>query len=233
MSPRRLLGAAVAAVALAAAAVPSAPAQAATTIQPGVFIETSVGLCTTNFVYNGTGARAGKTYIGTAAHCVKKVGDDVALADSNEVFGDVAALGNANVDQADWALIEVRSAFLARVSPAVKGHPQYPTGHTVASQTRTGDVIQLSGYGTGFSVSGPTREKRQGTLSFDDATTHGVVAPLVWGDSGGPLVHVATGRALGLVSRLCVGSCTEIGPTIEGVLAKAAAAGFPVTVRTV
>ena len=213
--------------------VPTPPATAAVTIQPGVFIESGAGLCTANFVYDGTGVRAGKTYIGTAAHCVGKVGEDIALVDTGEVFGDVAAFGDEDADNTDWALIEVRTAFLPRLSPAVKGHSQYPTGVTTSTQTLAGDAVQLSGYGMGFSTTGPTREKRLGTLSFDDPEIHGVVAPLIFGDSGGPLIHVPTGRALGLVSRLCVGSCTEVGPTIQGVLAKASAAGFPVAVRTV
>ncbi len=228
---RSLLVVALAAVGISA--MPAPPASAAVTIQPGTFIETSIGLCTTNFVYNGTGGKAGITYIGTAAHCVDKVGQDVALADTGEVFGDVAALGNEDADNTDWALIQIRTAFLPRVSPAMKGSPQYPTGVTTSTQTLTGDAVQLSGYGVGFSTTSPTRERRIGTLSFDDPEIHGVVAPLIFGDSGGPLVHIPTGRALGLVSRLCVGTCTEIGPTIEGVLAKAAAKGFTVTVRTV
>ena len=32
-------------------------------------------------------------------------------------------------------------------------------------------------------------------------------------------MHVETGRALGLVSRLCLGTCTSVGPTIEGIFA--------------
>lgn len=228
---RTLLIAALAATGLAI--VPASPARAAVTIQPGVYIETSIGLCTANFVYDGTGSKAGITYIGTAAHCIDKVGDDVKLADSGEVFGDVAAFGSADGDSTDWALIQIRSAFLSRVSAAVKGHPQYPTGVTTHTQTIVGDAVQLSGYGLGFSTTGATREKRVGTLSFDDPEVHAVAAPIIYGDSGGPLVHIPTGRALGLVSRLCIGTCTEIGPTIEGTLAKAAAKGFTTSVRTV
>ena len=66
-----------------------------------------------------------------------------------------------------------------------------------------------------------------------DAESHEVIAPLIFGDSGGPLVHVASGKAYGIVSRLCIGVCEEEGPTVEGLLAKAAARGFTVTLRTV
>ena len=202
-------------------------------IQPGQRIETSAGLCTSNFVYNGTGARLGKTYIGTAAHCVVSVGQDVVLSATGEVFGDVAAIGDADFDATDWALIEIRPAFLARVNPAVKGNTSYPTGVTTAATTATGDQVQISGYGTGFEISNLSRERRTGTLTYDDANIHEVIAPLIFGDSGGPLVHIPTGRALGIVSRLCVGTCEEVGPTVQGLMAKAAAAGFPTTLRTV
>ena len=46
-------------------------------------------------------------------------------------------------------------------------------------------------------------------------------------------MHVGTGKALGIVSRLCVGVCSEEGPTVQGILAKAASRGFSVTLRTV
>jgi hypothetical protein len=70
-------------------------------------------------------------------------------------------------------------------------------------------------------------------MGFDDNELYDVTGPIHWGDSGGPLVHVRTGKALGIVSRLCAGACSEEGPTVQGILAKAAAAGFPVTLRTV
>jgi hypothetical protein len=70
-------------------------------------------------------------------------------------------------------------------------------------------------------------------LTYDDAETFGVVGPLIHGDSGGPLVHIPTGKALGSETGLCVGLCTDEGPTVQGILAKAAAAGFPVELRTV
>lgn len=50
-----------------------APAQAATTtIQPGdMIVIDGSAVCTINFVYDGTGALAGKVYVGTAAHCIE------------------------------------------------------------------------------------------------------------------------------------------------------------------
>jgi hypothetical protein len=107
-------------------------------------------------------AGSGKTYLGTAAHCVSSSGQPLRDIDGT-AFGKVA-------------FIEVDPEDLGRVSPAVKGHPQYPKGSTVP---------------------------------------------------------VRTGKALGIVSRLCAGACSEEGPTVQCILAKAAAAGFSVTLRTV
>ena len=115
----------------------------------------------------------------------------------------------------------------------VKGWPAYPKGATVPSDTLTGDSIQLSGYGLGYGTTQPTQEQRTAVMGFDDASTYDVSGPIHWGDSGGPLVHKRTGKALGIVSRLCAGACSEEGPAVQGILAKAAAAGFPVTLRTV
>ena len=221
MHPHRLLPAVVVAAFLA-----FAPPALGSHIQPGAYHETDVGACTLNFVYDGSGG----PYMGTAAHCVDRVGDDV-RDENGAVFGDVAAIGNADETAHDWALIRVRSEFLTHVNPAVKGHPQYPTGVTTASETAAGDRVQLSGYGVGFGLTPPTREERQGVLTFDDSETHEVLATLIFGDSGGPLVHIPTGKALGIVSRLCIGLCEEEGPTVEGILAKAAAQGFSVSVR--
>jgi hypothetical protein len=228
-----LLVAAVASTLVVGAGPRAAPAGASgETIQPGVEISTSVGGCTLNFIYDGTGALAGRVFGGTAAHCVSAVGQPVQLG-SGETFGTVALIGDQDVTVQDYAFIEILPSLVGRVSPAMKGNPSYPTGVATAAETSTGDLVQLSGYGLGFGLTGPTQERRVGVVSSDDAELHQVVAPLIFGDSGGPLVHVATGKAYGIVSRLCIGLCEEEGPTVQGLLAKAAARGFTVALRTV
>ncbi|HVF33556.1 MAG TPA: trypsin-like serine protease [Acidimicrobiales bacterium] len=201
-------------------------------IQPGVEIVTGDAGCTLNFIYDGTGDLAGKVYGGTAAHCVSAVGQSSQLG-TGETFGTVALVGDENSTVADYAFIEILPALHSRVNPAMKGHPSYPRGVTTAAETTIGDVVQLSGYGLGFGLTKPTQEQRVGVVSADDHEMHMVVAPLIFGDSGGPLVHVPTGKAWGIVSRLCLGVCEEEGPTVAGLLAKAAARGFTVQLRTV
>ncbi len=210
-----------------AVALPGA-AQAAVTLQPGAYHETDAGSCTLNFAYAGNG----KTYLGTAAHCVSSIGQRVRDIEGVE-FGSVAFIGDANTTEWDFAFIEVDAEDLARVSPAVKGHPAYPKGATVPADTLTGDTIQLSGYGLGYDTTPATQENRQALMGSDDAELYTVAGPIHWGDSGGPLVHIASGKALGIVSRLCAGACSAEGPTVQGILAKAAARGFAVTLRTV
>jgi hypothetical protein len=215
---------------LATAALGAAPAaaQAAPTLQPGAYHETSAGSCTMNFVYTG----GTKTYLGTAAHCVSRVGETVQDSEGT-TFGKVAFIGDADVMEEDYAFIEVDAEDVSRVSPAMKGHPQYPTGVTTPGETSAGDVVQASGFGVGFGETKPTQEQRKAALSYDDAEIHTLTGPVLFGDSGGPFAHVKTGKALGIVSRLCLGVCSEEGPTVQGLLAKAAARGFVVTMKTV
>ena len=214
-------------VALVLALVP-ATAQAAVTLQPGAYHETDAGSCTLNFVYLG----GGTTYVGTAAHCVDSIGQRVRDIDGTE-FGSVAFIGDENDTAWDFAFIRVDAEDVGRTSAAVKGWPAYPKGSTVPADTLTGDSIQLSGYGLGYGTTKQTQEQRTALHAFDDTEIYAVNGPIHWGDSGGPLVHKRTGKALGIVSRLCIGACTEEGPTVQGILAKAAASGFPVTLKTV
>jgi hypothetical protein len=222
---RKLL---TAAATLAVAAVLPSAASAAVTLQPGAYHETDVGSCTLNFVYTG----GGKTYLGTAAHCVSSIGQQVRDIDGT-VFGKVAFIGDQNTTAWDFAFIEVDPEDLGRVSPAVKGWPAFPKGATTPAETLLGDSIQLSGYGLGYDTTPATQEQRRAVMGSDDASTYSVSGPIHWGDSGGPLVHIGTGKALGIVSRLCAGTCSEEGPTVQGIVAKAASRGFAVTLRTV
>src|SRR5687767_3848120 len=164
-------------------------ASAAVTLQPGAYHETDAGSCTLNFAYSG----GGKTYLGTAAHCVERVGQVTRDIDGVE-FGKVAFIGDADVTEWDFAFIEVDAEDLGRVSAAVKGHPAYPKGSTVPADTTTGDSIQLSGYGLGYGTTKATQENRTAIFGSDDPEWYAVSGPIHWGDSGGPLVHIRTGK---------------------------------------
>ncbi|MDQ3849363.1 MAG: S1 family peptidase [Actinomycetota bacterium] len=212
-------------------------ARAAGMLQPGAVIRTSETRCTLNFAYAGGSG----TYLGTAAHCVSRVGEAVRDADG-DAFGNVAVRGNPNVNADDYALIRVRDDALGRVSPRVKGSPQYPTGVTAPADTAPLDAIRFSGNGLALDLLAPTRERRIGALVDDDESTYRAAGVITGGDSGGPLVHARTGRALGIVSRVCVvnhpggppvlETCTVTGPTVQGILARSAASGLALELVT-
>ncbi len=224
----------VAAAALAASGLGTLPAAQAAggVIQPGDYIEMGGSACTLNFIYDGTGSKAGKTYGGTAAHCVggMPIGQDI-RNNSGVVFGDLAAVGNEDNTADDWALIEIRAGIT--VSAAVKGNTAYPKGVVTPGETSIGDLVQISGYGLGFSTTTTTQERRVAVLNSQGSSIHKITGPLIFGDSGGPLVHVETGKALGIVSRLCIDVCEETGPTVAYLMSRAAAQGFTVSLKTV
>ncbi len=205
------------------------PADANNPIQPGDQIN---GICTLAFIFDGQGPVSGKVYGLTAAHCVNRVGQSMSTQ-GHSGFGVVAYKGNDDRSATDFALIEIHPNVHDHVVASVRGHAQYPTGSTVSTETQAGDLLQFSGYGSSFSFTGPTREERQGTLTRDTASVFYLVGPMDFGDSGGPIVHIETGKALGIESRVGAPFGSDEGPTIEGILNKAAAAGFPLQIRTV
>ncbi|MDV6012898.1 hypothetical protein [Haloechinothrix sp. LS1_15] len=219
------------------------PAQAGAqdqVIQPGSSITTGSGYCTLNWIYDGTGAQAGNVYGGTAAHCVDEVGQRISLAtsslgESELEFGEVAFMA----DDLDYAFIEIDDEYTGIVDPAMKGHPQIPTGVSTTDSAQVGDLIQFSGHGVGFHLTSLTREQRVGVLGYNDGTQHYVNGLVTPGDSGGPVANLSDGgTALGLVNTLGVGVADlpyvgEGGISLEGMFADAADSGFTVTLRTV
>ncbi|HVM44398.1 MAG TPA: hypothetical protein VM582_00580 [Candidatus Thermoplasmatota archaeon] len=231
MTARALLALLLLVVPAAAALVePPAPAQDAT-IQPGDRLRSFSVACTAGFVFDGLGARAGRVYVSSAAHCFSTLGQLVS-SDAQANFGVLVHLGDGRHVEQDYALIEVRPEFHHLVRGAVRGHPGIPRDVARAGTTAPLDEVQVSGHGAGFELTAATREGRRALLASHDATTQRLVGPLLSGDSGGPLVHLPSGDALGLVSRIRVPcECTQLGPTIEHVMEQAAAQGYPLALR--
>ena len=232
-----MLQAGVVVAALILLAPQTAAAQTAT-IQPGVsIVNESGGQCTTNWVYDGTGAHAGSVFIGTAAHCVDRIGESVAL--QTGTFGrSLLRIGQVAFisPNLDYALIRVADSNLSLVSPAMKGYPAIPAGVSTTETTSLGDLVQFSGNGVGFHATTLTQERRVGILHFNDGTDWSALGPVSPGDSGGPAADVTDGnKALGIVTVLCVGTrCAGAGGvTVEGLLRDSAEAGFTITLRTV
>jgi hypothetical protein len=235
---RRHLALLVTTVTALGAPLATTPAQAAAVIQPGSQIVAGNAGCTLNWIYDGTGSgNTGVVYGGTAAHCVTGVGQDVHQPATATHVGTVAYRSSA----LDFALIAIDTANLSLVSPALKGHPEIPTGVSTATSSKLGDVIQFSGYGIGFDTTTQTQESRVGVLVHNDGTQHYVDGPVSPGDSGGPVADVTDGnKALGIVDTLGVSAGTAFGASVgEGgvslpaLLADAAANNVPIALRTV
>lgn len=216
---------------------PAAVAQQAP-IQPGASITMGGSFCTLNWIYDGSG---GNVYAGTAGHCVDNVGQRVSLATGSlgepiEEFGSVAYID----DNLDYAFIEVDDADLGQVEAAMKGHPNIPTGVSTTATAARGDLMQFSGNGVGFHLLPITQEQRVGILHSNDGTQHYILGIVTPGDSGGPVANLTDGnKAFGIVNTVGAGVNDSLpyvgegGVSLEGMLADAAAGGFPVTLRTV
>lgn len=215
---RRLTVAALAAMLLPALGMAeAAPAQ--TELQPGARVSSSVGSCTLNFVFQGSTS----TFIGTAGHCAKD-GERMRTGSGKE-FGTVVFRENQGAPGIDFALIRVDSSFVSQVEPSVRSFGG-PSGYTVASETNAGDLLFVTGYGIGFGSFAATRD-RGGILLSDDANEYRADLVAVQGDSGGPLIHARTGKALGVISRFNLPFSTDIGPTMDAILRRLRASGFP------
>lgn len=234
----RVAAGVMSAIALLAVVAP-APAVAQTAaIQPGAsIINEGGGQCTLNWVYDGTDTHADEVYIGTAGHCVERVGEQITL--QSATFGEpLLAIGEVAFisPNLDYSLIRVSDENRDLVDPAMKGHPQIPAGMSTTETTNLGDTVQFSGNGVGFHATTLTQEERFGILHFNDGTEWSALGPVSPGDSGGPAADVTDdNNALGIVTVLCVGtSCAGAGGvSLEGLLQDAASLGFTVTLRTV
>lgn len=198
-------------------------------------------MCTLNFVFDGVGPKAGKVYLGTAAHCIfDGIGEDASTT-GNTRFGDVAYVGDVYEDengipgvQLDFALIEVRATHVANVKADMLGRAGFPAGVATSTTTAAGDLLYVSGHGMGYDLTAATRENRLGVLLSDDAREYSADTMAVNGDSGGPVV-LADGRALGTISIYGFGDAppsTDHGPTVQGIVAELGSLGWPVALRT-
>lgn len=194
-------------------------------IRPGLQISVEGhGYCTANFVFRGTGDREGKTYLGTAAHCVERdIGADVHAppelgfytGEDGPVIGQVAyssfeQLGvvvercflvlSCAEDAIDFALVEIAPDHVDEVDPAMLGFGG-PTGVVPFEEIAVGDRVLT--YGNTPLRPGPGElDAREGYVVGKEPP-HGVtvytLTPGTLGDSGSGVMS-GDGRALGVLS---------------------------------
>lgn len=177
------------------------------------------GQCTLGYVFDSPET----TYFSVAGHCVE-LGD-------RPTAGDGTTIGRVAYDDdvVDVALIEVADGVEPSVDPTVRGHPDTPTGVADPARLQTGDELRVSGQGLGIPLSF-AREQRAGVLEQVEPTWYCADLPAVFGDSGGPVLHKPTGEAVGLVNRVG-GPCRTTGITVSGIVARARADGFEISLR--
>jgi hypothetical protein len=177
-------------------------------IRPGaLFLGSSGALCTYNFVY------ASATKIGTAGHCVEKVGERVYILAAPTVpivfaVGTVSAFKNAGVGN-DWALITIDPQWSLFVDPnmAYLGGPSCPVWSPSLSEGKTvGHGIQ-----TGLVAAVP---RVHTVLAWDGRSFNGA-GEISGGDSGSPLVQVNSPLP-GCVAGAAIGVLTHCS-TITGI----------------
>lgn len=165
------------------------------TVQAGACVVYPYG-CTANFVYsNGS-----QYYIGTAGHCVDRVGQSVYMQVSTPGVGaSIANVGTVSkfTDGGvgnDYAVIAVRSGLAV--------DPAFPTGGPNGVYTGCGpEVVRHYGHGYAVAVSQGKQEGGLATNWFDDG--FGWTGFGLPGDSGSGVL-TATGQGAGDFTHLIV-----------------------------
>jgi hypothetical protein len=203
--PRSLRSPLVAALAALACALVPAPAVAASSdgVHPGAIVNSDIGQCTDNFLFDGSD---GNRYIGSAGHCVLPA-PDVGGANVGEKTwalssGPTARDSNGNrIGEWAYAILQDPKDFsLIRLDPSVPATPQMPTygGPTGIFNDISSNTVLLQYFGEGILVNNvaPARNAVAfGTPDPDHVYAQGVVVP---GDSGSG-IETADGRAVGVI----------------------------------
>jgi hypothetical protein len=171
-------------------------------VRPGAIVESDVGQCTFNFLFQGSD---GQRYIGTAGHCI--LGDDPLGGDAGERSwapgaGPVARDGDGNrIGEFAYAILQdPKDISLIRLDPGVAASPQMchfggPTGVN-SDQGADPVILHHFGQGIGLGTVVPGRSALAiGTPNADHVYAEGVVVP---GDSGSGIIS-DDGRAVGVI----------------------------------
>ncbi|MGH2957901.1 MAG: hypothetical protein ACRDL6_13020 [Solirubrobacterales bacterium] len=173
-------------------------------VRPGAIVNSDVGQCTFNFLFNGSD---GRRYIGTAGHCIlgeSPIGGDVGEESWAPGTGPEATDGEGNrIGEFAYAILQDPKDFaLIRLDPGVEASPQMchfggPTG-TNADQPGLMSPVVLNHFGNGIGVG--TVLPARSALAFgmpdpDHVFAEGAVVP---GDSGSGIIS-SDGRAVGVI----------------------------------
>jgi hypothetical protein len=187
---------------------PNSPSPSGTVVSAGTCEVYPYG-CTANFIYtNGS-----QDYIGTAGHCVDKVGQDIYMQVSTPGvgasiadIGTVAKFVNGGVGN-DYSVIAIKPGFTV--------DPKLPEGGPQGIYTGCGPTPVLHyGHGYGVAVGQGKLEGGLATNWYDDGYGWtGVGAP---GDSGSAVVTASGFQAAGDFTHLIVDPLAYPGSDLAG-----------------
>jgi hypothetical protein len=172
-------------------------------VRPGAVVQTDVGLCTLNFLFE---APDKERFIGTAGHCILDEGGPTGNNAGEKSWpkgqGPVAKDSSGHrIGEFAYAILQDPKDFsLIRLDPGVEASPEMcqfggPTGvnDDVAGGTK---VLQYWGNGIGIGSALPARSAvADGFPSADHVYAEGLALP---GDSGSGVI-TDDGRALGVL----------------------------------
>jgi hypothetical protein len=170
--------------------------QACPGVRPGAIVESDTGQCTFNFVYGGSD---GRTYIGTAGHCILPGDGEQSWAPG--AGPEARDASGARIGEFAYAVLQDPKDFsLIRVDAGVPVNPQMchfggPTGINSATTSAT-TVLHHFGQGVGVNLLVPGRSAV--ALGMPDPDHVYALGTVVFGDSGSGIIS-SDGRAVGVI----------------------------------
>lgn len=170
-------------------------------VRPGGRVETEIGLCTYNFLFQ---APDGTRYIGTAGHCIlgtTPVADSAGEKLWPKGGGPQAKTGGQRVGEFAYAVLESPKDFaLIRLDPGVEASPAmcHFGGPVGVFEGTSPDTTVLEYYGNGVAIGSvlPARSGvAEGIPNDDHVYAVGLALP---GDSGSGVIS-SDGRAVGVL----------------------------------
>jgi hypothetical protein len=169
--------------------------------------------CTANFIF----ASGGNQYVGTARHCVNRIGEEVTMqVDSTTlaVVGTVSHMTSGEgVPGNDWSLIKIDPAVAAKwgVTPSI---PVVGGPNGVYTGCDVGTPLVHYGHGYGVAVAQGKVEGGVSTNWYNDGFGWaGFGAP---GDSGSGVLTAADRQAVGDFTHLVVDTGDYLGSDLAG-----------------
>jgi hypothetical protein len=172
-------------------------------VRPGAIVQSDVGQCTFNFLFQGSD---GRRYIGTAGHCIlgdSAVGGQDAGEESWGPGSGPEARDSAGnrIGEFAYAILQDPKDFaLIRLDPGVSASPQmcHFGGPTGVNSDRTSSLVVLNHFGQGIGVGTAVPARSATALGMPDPDHVYAQGAVVPGDSGSG-IQSSDGRAVGVI----------------------------------